>query len=35
MERLVRELLAKQELEYDEVEAIFNEFGKTHIKSAW
>jgi ATP-dependent Zn protease len=35
LERLISELLAKEELEYDEVEAIFNEFGKTHIKSAW
>ena len=35
LERLIKELLAKEELEYDEVEAIFNEFGKTHIKSAW
>ena len=30
-----QELLEKEELEYDEVEAIFNEFGKTHMKSAW
>ncbi|MDO8535990.1 MAG: AAA family ATPase [Candidatus Omnitrophota bacterium] len=35
LERLIRELLSKEELEYDEVEAIFNEFGKTHMKSAW
>jgi cell division protease FtsH len=35
LERLIKELLAKEELEYDEVEAIFNEFGKTHMKSAW
>jgi cell division protease FtsH len=35
LERLINELLSKEELEYDEVEAIFNEFGKTHIKSAW
>lgn len=35
LERLISELLSKEELEYDEVEAIFNEFGKTHIKSAW
>ena len=28
LERLARELLAKQELNYDEVEAIFKEFGK-------
>lgn len=35
LERLIKELLSKEELEYDEVEAIFNEFGKTHMKSAW
>jgi cell division protease FtsH len=35
LERLISELLSKEELEYDEVETIFNEFGKTHIKSAW
>jgi cell division protease FtsH len=35
LERLVKDLLEKEELEYDEVEAIFNEFGKSHIKSAW
>jgi cell division protease FtsH len=35
LERLVSELLSKDELEYDEVEAIFNEFGKSHMKSAW
>ncbi|MCX5668013.1 MAG: AAA family ATPase [Candidatus Omnitrophica bacterium] len=35
LERLISELLSKEELEYDEVEAIFMEFGKTHIKSAW
>jgi len=35
LERLISELLSKEELEYDEVEAIFNEFGKTHMKSAW
>ena len=35
LERLVKELLAKGELEYDEVESIFTEFGKLHMKSAW
>lgn len=35
LERLVKELLAKQELEYDEVEAIFQEYGKLRTKSAW
>ncbi|MDP3729921.1 MAG: AAA family ATPase [Candidatus Omnitrophota bacterium] len=35
LERLISELLSKEELEYDEVEAIFNEFGKTHMKRAW
>jgi cell division protease FtsH len=35
LERLVKELLAKEELEYDEVEAIFQEYGKLHTKSAW
>ena len=35
VERFVKELLEKEELEYDEVEAIFKEYGKTHIyKSA-
>ncbi len=35
IERLVKELLSKEELEYDEVEAIFQEYGKLHMKSAW
>ena len=35
LERLVKDLLEKEELEYDEVEAIFQEFGKLHMKSAW
>lgn len=35
LERLVKELLDKEELEYDEIESIFNEYGKTHLKSAW
>jgi len=28
LERLTRELVAKEELNYDEIEAIFKEFGK-------
>src|SRR3989338_3869862 len=35
LEKLVNDLLAKEELEYDEVEAIFMEFGKARTKSAW
>lgn len=35
LERLVKELLAKEELEYDEVEAIFQEYGKLRTKSSW
>jgi cell division protease FtsH len=31
VERFVRELLQREELEYDEIEAIFKEFGKSHI----
>lgn len=34
LERLVKELLAKEELEYDEVEAIFLEYGKLRTKGA-
>ena len=30
VERFVKELLEKEELEYDEIEAIFNEYGKSH-----
>lgn len=30
VERFVKELLEKEELEYDEIEAIFKEYGKTH-----
>ncbi|MBU0759717.1 MAG: AAA family ATPase [Candidatus Omnitrophica bacterium] len=30
VQRFVKELLAKDELEYDEIEAIFKEYGKTH-----
>jgi len=30
VERFVNELLKKEELEYDEIEAIFKEYGKTH-----
>ena len=28
LERLAKELIAKEELNYDEIEAIFKEFGK-------
>jgi cell division protease FtsH len=35
LERLVKELLAREELEYDEVESIFQEYGKLRTKSAW
>ncbi|MFH1782152.1 MAG: AAA family ATPase [Candidatus Omnitrophota bacterium] len=31
VERFVKELLEKEELEYDEIEAIFKEYGKTHF----
>jgi len=35
VERFVKELLEKEELEYDEIEEIFKEYGKTHyFKSA-
>ena len=34
LERFVKELLEKEELDYDEIEAIFNEYGKSHIKAA-
>ena len=30
VERFAKELLEKEELEYDEIEDIFKEFGKTH-----
>jgi len=33
LERLARELVSKDELNYDEVEAIFQEFGKSRPKS--
>jgi cell division protease FtsH len=33
-ERFVKELLEKEELDYDEIEAIFTEYGKTHIDLA-
>ncbi|MDD5136974.1 MAG: AAA family ATPase [Candidatus Omnitrophica bacterium] len=33
-ERFTKELLEKEELDYDEIEAIFNEFGKTHMKAS-
>ena len=32
VERFVKELLEKEELEYDEIEAIFKGFGKHHPK---
>jgi cell division protease FtsH len=35
VERIVKELLAKEELEYDEVEQIFQEYGKMRTKSSW
>jgi cell division protease FtsH len=31
VERFVKELLEKEELEYDEIDAIFKEYGKEHI----
>lgn len=33
LERFVKELLEKEELDYDEIENIFNEYGKSHIKA--
>jgi len=33
VERLVKELLEKEELEYDEIDRIFKEYGKSSIKS--
>jgi len=33
VERFVKELLAKEELEYDEIDAIFKEYGRAHIES--
>jgi len=32
VERFVKELLEKEELDYDEIDAIFKEFGKEHVK---
>ena len=32
VERFTKELLEKKELEYDEIETIFKEYGKKHIK---
>ena len=32
LERFVKELLEKEELDYDEIENIFNEYGKSHMK---
>ncbi|MDD5422285.1 MAG: AAA family ATPase, partial [Candidatus Omnitrophica bacterium] len=34
-ERFAKELLAKDELDYDDIEAIFKEYGKTHTNSEW
>ncbi|MDP3804129.1 MAG: AAA family ATPase [Candidatus Omnitrophota bacterium] len=34
LERFVKELMAKDELEYDEIDAIFKEYGKSQTKSA-
>ena len=34
LERFVKELLEKEELEYDEIESIFNEYGKSHLKAS-
>jgi len=31
LDRFIKELLVKEELEYDEIEAVFKEYGKTHI----
>jgi len=31
-ERFAKELLEKEELDYDDIEAIFNEYGKTHYE---
>jgi cell division protease FtsH len=31
VERFVKELLEKEELEYDEIDAIFKEYGKAHV----
>ncbi|MBI5124420.1 MAG: AAA family ATPase, partial [Candidatus Omnitrophica bacterium] len=33
LERFVKELLEKEELEYDEIDAIFKEYGKMHAKA--
>ena len=33
LERFVKELLEKEELDYDEIENIFNEYGKSHMKA--
>jgi cell division protease FtsH len=35
LERFVKELLEKEELEYDEIDAIFKEYGKFQTKSTW
>ena len=33
VERFAKELLEREELDYDDIEAIFNEYGKTHFES--
>ncbi|MFA6079654.1 MAG: AAA family ATPase [Candidatus Omnitrophota bacterium] len=33
-ERFAKELLEKEELDYDEIDAIFREYGKSHVKVA-
>lgn len=34
-EHIAQELLKKEELEYDEIDAIFKEYGKDHIETTW
>ncbi len=33
VERFVKELMEKEELEYDEIDAIFKEYGKAHVET--
>jgi ATP-dependent Zn protease len=33
VERIVKGLLEKEELEYDEIDAIFKDYGKVHMAS--
>ncbi|MBL7158010.1 MAG: AAA family ATPase [Candidatus Omnitrophica bacterium] len=35
LDRFAKELLEKEELEYDEIEAIFKEYGKKPVKKEW